>query len=107
MGSVEFTVLSEELRVLRLTQERVRADFSSLLKLLFFTERDDDHEGRFCVCCLVGSELSLIVPACDLPDSLSSDYDPGADTWRAIQLGEGEAGFESVGVIEKLSLIHI
>ena len=44
-------------------------------------------------------ELSLIVPACDLPDSLSSDYDPGADTWRAIQLGEGEAGFESVGVI--------
>ena len=102
MGSVEFTVLSEELRVLRLTQERVRADFSSLLKLLFFTERDDDHEGRFCVCCLVGSELSLIVPACDLPDSLSSDYDPGADTWRAIQLGEGEAGFESVGVIEKI-----
>ena len=47
IGSVEFTVLSEELRVLRLTQERVRADFSSLLKLLFFTERDDDHEGRF------------------------------------------------------------
>lgn len=112
---VELTPLDCTVRVATLDPTRLHETFHILLKLLFFREDEDEERQRFFSISISGQPgekatavtepdaISIIADADELaqfaPDALQQD-----DTdWRVLMVSEGEAGFDSVGVVERIT----
>ena len=121
-ASVELTPLDCTVRVATLDPSRLHEAFHVLLKLLFFHEDEDEDEEqqRFFSISVSSSEKAAAVPEPDaisiiadaeelalfdalrrdgLPDALRQDE----TDWRVLMVSEGAAGFDSVGVVERIT----
>ena len=115
MSSVELTPLECTVRVATLEPSRLHSSFHVLLQLLFFHEDEEEERQRFFSISvsnptiskhelhLAAQTISIIADADEL-----AQFAPGAlrqdDTdWRVLMVSEGAAGFDSVGVVERIT----
>lgn len=103
---VMLTPIDRTVQVATLAEDRVKACFATLLELIFFNERDEEARRFFSISLSTrGSResISIIADATDLaafePDDIAVDETP----WAVLLVGEGSVGFESVGVVERIT----
>ena len=105
-SNVMLTALDRTVRVATLAESRVKACFHTLLKLIFFSERTESRFFSISVSDMGSqSSLSIIADADDLADADFAEGDLQLDDtlWQVLLVSEGAMGFESVGVIERIT----
>ena len=99
-ANVELTVLDRAVRVASLAPERVRTVFHTLLRLTFFSSRD---ERFFSISVSPAGAISIIADAEDLASFAPDDLQQDGTDWSVFIVSEGVNGFESVGVVERIT----
>ena len=93
-------------QVATLAEDRVKACFATLLELIFFNERDEEARRFFSISLSTkGSResISIIADATDLAAFEPGDITVDETLWAVLLVGEGSVGFESVGVVERIT----
>ena len=93
-------------QVATLAEDRVKACFATLLELIFFNERDEEARRFFSISLSIkGSResISIIADATDLAAFEPGDITVDETLWAVLLVGEGSVGFESVGVVERIT----
>ena len=93
-------------QVATLAEDRVKACFATLLELIFFNERDEEARRFFSISLSTkGSResISIIADATDLAAFEPGDIAVDETLWAVLLVGEGSVGFESVGVVERIT----
>ena len=93
-------------QVATLAEDRVKACFATLLELIFFNERDEEARRFFSISLSTkGSKesISIIADATDLAAFEPGDITVDETLWAVLLVGEGSVGFESVGVVERIT----
>ena len=93
-------------QVATLAEDRVKACFATLLELIFFNERDEEARRFFSISLSIkGSResISIIADATDLAAFEPGDIAVDETLWAVLLVGEGSVGFESVGVVERIT----
>ena len=93
-------------QVATLAEDRVKACFATLLELIFFNERDEEARRFFSISLSTkGSResISIIADATDLAAFEPGDITVDKTLWAVLLVGEGSVGFESVGVVERIT----
>ena len=93
-------------QVATLAEDRVKACFATLLELIFFDERDEEARRFFSISLSTkGSResISIIADATDLAAFEPGDIAVDETLWAVLLVGEGSVGFESVGVVERIT----
>ena len=93
-------------QVATLAEDRVKACFATLLELIFFNERDEEARRFFSISLSTkGSKesISIIADATDLAAFEPGDIAVDETLWAVLLVGEGSVGFESVGVVERIT----
>ena len=103
-SNVMLTALDRTVRVATLAESRVKACFHTLLKLIFFSERTESRFFSISVSDMGSqSSLSIIADADDLAAFDEGDLQLDDTLWQVLLVSEGAMGFESVGVIERIT----
>jgi hypothetical protein len=100
------TPINRTVQVATLAEDRVKACFATLLELIFFNERDEEARRFFSISLSTrGSResISIIADATDLAAFESGDIAVDETLWAVLLVGEGSVGFESVGVVERIT----
>lgn len=103
---VMLTPINRTVQVATLAEDRVKACFATLLELIFFNERDEEARRFFSISLSTrGSResISIIADATDLAAFESGDIAVDETLWAVLLVGEGSVGFESVGVVERIT----
>ena len=93
-------------QVATLAEDRVKACFATLLELIFFNERDEEARRFFSISLSTkGSResISIIADETDLAAFEPGDIAVDETLWAVLLVGEGSVGFESVGVVERIT----
>ena len=93
-------------QVATLAEDRVKACFATLLELIFFNERDEEARRFFSISLSTkgsGESISIIADATDLAAFEPGDIAVDETLWAVLLVGEGSVGFESVGVVERIT----
>ena len=93
-------------QVATLAEDRVKACFATLLELIFFNEWDEEARRFFSISLSTkGSKesISIIADATDLAAFEPGDITVDETLWAVLLVGEGSVGFESVGVVERIT----
>ena len=93
-------------QVATLAEDRVKACFATLLELIFFNERDQEARRFFSISLSTkGSResISIIADETDLAAFEPGDIAVDETLWAVLLVGEGSVGFESVGVVERIT----
>ena len=93
-------------QVATLAEDRVKACFATLLELIFFNEREEEARRFFSISLSTkGSKesISIIADATDLAAFEPGDIAVDETLWAVLLVGEGSVGFESVGVVERIT----
>ena len=101
MVSTSMEVLHLRVRVLFLPHALVPRHLHALLRILFFSRPVGE---RFCQCSVAVDGVSLIGSSDELECLLAREgvlVDP--NEWAVVRVCEGQSGFESVGVIERIT----
>mmetsp|Transcript_35677 Transcript_35677/g.119260 ORF Transcript_35677/g.119260 Transcript_35677/m.119260 type:complete len:162 (-) Transcript_35677:64-549(-) len=99
--STSMEVLHLRVRVLFLPHALVPRHLHALLRILFFSRPVGE---RFCQCSVAVDGVSLIGSSDELECLLAREgvlVDP--NEWAVVRVCEGQSGFESVGVIERIT----
>ena len=100
------TPIDTTVHVATLAEDRVKACFATLLELIFFNERDDEARRFFSISLSArgsGESISIIADATDLAAFEQGDIAVDETLWEVLLVGEGSVGFESVGVVERIT----
>ena len=103
---VMLTPIDRTVQVATLAEDRVKACFATLLELIFFNGRDEEARRFFSISLSTrGSResISIIADATDLAAFEPGDIAVDETLWAVLLVGEGSVGFESVGVVERIT----
>ena len=99
--NVELMPLDIKVKVATMQAELVPEIFHPLLKLLFFSPHKSNVDSSWRQVCLADGRLSIIAKQEELDVLPNFTVDP--TDWSVVQVSEGQHGFDSVGVVERVT----